>query len=129
MKGLMIYVIILQVTFSCAKDYYINPDPAKAILGKWVLIEMGGNPVDGHSFFEWKSDSTLLEYSDIDPSNTYIINYYIDSLYHEYKYYTEDNKIYLFQIDYKYAFYDDMLRLEMVNMNAMYTSFVFKRLR
>lgn len=129
MKRPIICLIILFATISCVKHYDIDPDPAKAILGKWVMIEMGGEPVDGHSLFEWRSDSTLLEYSDIDPNNTFILNYYIDSLYHEYKYYTEDNKTYLFQIDYKYEFYDDKLRTEMVNMMAMYTTFVFKRLK
>jgi hypothetical protein len=129
MKRTIIYLVILLATISCVKDYEIDPDPAKAILGKWVMIEMGGNPLDGHSIFEWRSDSTLLGYSDIDPNNTSMMNYYIDSLYHEYKYIYEGNETSLLQIDYKYEFYDDKLRTEMVDMMATYTTFVFKRLK
>jgi len=132
MKNLFVVAILFILVIGCDKYPEIDPDPSKAILGKWVFVAMGNGsnlePLKNGSYNEYKSDSTLLMYSDLYPGELYVMNYWFDTLYHESKWAVDGNDSSLLRIDYKYEFYEDKLRIEFVDLYAWYTTFVLKRI-
>jgi hypothetical protein len=111
----------------CKKDEPLLTDPVKAILGKWIIIEMGGEPVEEPSGYkEYLPDSVLLEYDYVTGEIGFVKKYWIDSLLHE-GIYREDG--FLLTFEYRYLFYDDKLKLEYSNLIAMYNTFVYKKIK
>jgi hypothetical protein len=115
----------------CEKeDKYVPPsDPAKAILGKWELIEMGNwpdmEPVERTAgYIEYLQDGTLKDYNFKTGELEYVKKYWIDTLLHE-SIRREDG--FLLTFEYRYQFYDDKLRLDYSNLCAIFNTFIYKR--
>ncbi len=130
---LLLLIFILSFTLTtggCDKDEYSPPsDPAKAILGKWELIEIGNwpnmYPTEPSYYIEYLSDS-LVGWYDYKTEEYFIKNfkYWIDSLYHE-KRIREDG--YEIIQKYSYEFYDDKLRMDMLDVLPIFETFIYQR--
>ncbi|WP_186755653.1 hypothetical protein [Echinicola salinicaeni] len=118
------------ITSSCQK-VDVEPDPAKAILGKWEIIEMGNWPnmepvVNPVAYSEYLVDSVLRE-CDYEKQTYFTKKYWIDdSLLYE-GIYRENG--YLLTIRYRYEFFDknNKLRLDLQAL-GIYNSFIYKRI-
>jgi hypothetical protein len=113
----------------CEKDkvYFPDPDPAKAILGKWEIIQMGSEPVKNPSGYkEYLADSILREYDSKTGNLVFTKKYWIDSLLHE-GISREDG--FLLTFEYKYQFNENKLILEYNNMIAWYNTFIYQRIK
>ena len=122
---LLLFPIFVLVVTGCKKDK-LETDPAKAILGKWEIIEMGNWPImdpitEPSAYKEYLPDSILREY-EYKTGNIFVKKYWIDSLLHE----SIGNGQLLFE--YKYEFYDNKLRLDVTNFYMIYNTSVYKKL-
>jgi len=126
---IILFGIIGIFSFSCEKEK-IETDPAKAILGKWVVIEMGNwpdmEPVSNPGGYkEFLPDSILREY-DYETGEYFYKKYKIDTLLYEYI--TREDGFQL-TITYKYQFLNNnKLRLEHKDIAAIFNTFIFKRI-
>jgi hypothetical protein len=77
--------IIVITEFGCEKET-IEPDPAKTILGKWEITQMGNWPnmfrVVANGYVEYLPDSVMREYK-YENGQSFYKMYWVDSLYHE----------------------------------------------
>jgi hypothetical protein len=124
-KILYLFGIIGIIILSCKKEGK-EIDPAKAILGKWEIIEMGNWPImdpikEPSAYKEYLPDSILREY-EYKTGNIFVKKYWIDSLFHE----SIGNGQLVFE--YKYEFYDDKLRLDVTNFLMLYNTSIYKRI-
>jgi hypothetical protein len=120
--------IIGIIIFSCKKEDK-EIDPAKAILGKWVLIEMGNWPImdpitEPNGYKEYLTDSILLEY-EYKTGNIFVKKYWVDSLLHVS---VSNGGSPQLLFEYKYEFYDNKLRLDVTNFYMLYSSSIYKRI-
>lgn len=107
-------------------------DPAKIILGKWELVEMGNypdmKPVDKPSGYkEYLPDSVLREYS-YKTGNFYYRTYWIDSLLHE-GIYRSDGYLVVTRYRYKFISKNNKLELELHNAAGIFNNFVYQRIK
>lgn len=121
--------ILVITAFSCAK-YKIEIDPAKAILGKWEIIEMGNwpdlEPYPATGYIEYLPDSIVRVYEYEKHQFTSQRKYWIDTLLYEYI--TREDGFQL-TIQYKYQFLDNnKLRLDYVDIAAIFNTFIYKRI-
>lgn len=126
----LIFAVILTFFASCNDDEPYTPpsDPKKAILGKWELIEIGNwpnmHPNEPSYFIEFLQDSLVRQY-DYDTKEYAIINlkYWIDTLYYE-KRIREDG--YEIIQKYSYVFYNDKMRMDMLDVLPIYETFIYQ---
>jgi hypothetical protein len=124
---------ILVFTFlSCKKeDKYTPPsDPAKAILGKWEIIEQGNwpnmEPYEATGYIEYLPDSIIGVYNYSTKEYKYSNEkYWIDSLLQKS---TKREDGFRLILEYRYQFYDDKLRLD-VNGFFIYNTSIYKRIK
>jgi len=127
----LIFAVILAILISCNKDEPYAPpsDPRQAILGKWELIERGfqnhTEPYKDNRYIEYLPDSIIGWYyyntKEYTVSNR---KYWIDTLLHH-KQIREDGHEIL--TDYTYLFYEDKMRLEYIDILAIYEVFIYQR--
>ena len=126
--ALLIFVVVGISHFCCEKEK-IETDPAKAILGKWEIFEIGNwpnmEPINATGYTEYTSDSVFryFEYS----YNQFTVQgkYWIDdSVFYE-SYLREDGFELVFR--YKYHFLDknQKLRLDIMAF-ATFDTEIFK---
>ena len=104
-------------------------DPRQRIVGKWETIYIGNgenmhpieNPPAYRNFLE---DSILIEY-EYATKKTTTRKYWVDSLLHIG---TQRQDGFWITFDYKYWFYDDKMRWEVVNANAIFYDSIHKRI-
>ena len=133
MKSTILKISLLFLFFSllgagCEKDnhYFPDPDPSKAILGKWKVIQMGSEPIENSlEYKEFLQDSILREY-DEKGKLSFTKKYWIDSLLHI-GISREDG--FLLTFEYEYQFHEDKLTLEYYNFIATYNTFIYKRIK
>jgi len=127
----LIFATILAIFVSCNKDEPYTPpsDPKQAILGEWELIEQGNWPnmysTTPIHYTEYFRDSTMGIYQ-YETKEYYISNarYWIDSLFYI-KYEREDG--YEIIQKYSYEFYDNKMRLDMLDVLAIFEIFIYQR--
>ncbi len=105
LKLSLITLLLFLFGAGCEKEEPLETDPAKIILGKWEMIEMGNypnmKPVENPSGYkEYLADSVLREYN-YETGSLYYKTYWIDTLLHEGVYRSDG---YLVAISYKYNF-------------------------
>jgi hypothetical protein len=127
----LIFAVILAIFISCNEDEPYAPpsDPKQAILGKWELIEIGNWP-NMHKntpwgYKEYLNDSIIGIY-EYETGDYYISNmrYWIDSLFHE-KYIREDG--YVLIQNYSYEFYEDKMRMKILDVLPIFETFIYQR--
>lgn len=128
-RFLFLFGIIGIFSFGCEKEK-IKIDPTKAILGKWEIIEMGNWPdmepvTEATGYQEYLPDSVLREYDYEKQSFTFYKKYWIDSLLHV-GITREDGFQLVFE--YRYQFYDNKLRLDYVNVIALFNTSIYNRI-
>jgi hypothetical protein len=130
-RFLFLFGIIEILSYSCEKEK-IETNPAKAILGKWELIEMGNWPdmepiTNPGGYKEFLPDSILREY-DYETDEYYYKKYWIDTLLYECI--TREDGVQLVSPRYNYQFFDDnnKLRLDYKDIAAIFNTFIFKRI-
>lgn len=79
---LLIFLISWALVATSCQKVDVEPDPAKAILGKWEIIEMGNWPnmesiVNPVAYSEYLVDSVLREY-DYEKQTYFTKKYWID---------------------------------------------------
>lgn len=116
--------------FSCRKDP-IETNPAKAILGKWEIMEIGNwpdmSPYSASEYVEYLPDSIFRVYNYTTKEYLYSNErYWIDSVLHK-SIKREDGLILI--RTFKYKFYDNKLRLDYENMLAQFNTFIYKRIK
>jgi hypothetical protein len=133
MKKLILAVIFI-IFFSCNKNEPYTPpfDPKKAILGKWELIQIGHWPnmyeCTPWGYTEYLKDS-IISIHEYETGEYYISNmkYWIDdSLFHE-KYIREDGHVFI--QNYSYEFYEDKMRLNMLDALPIFETFIYQRIK
>lgn len=112
----------------CEKEsaYIPDPDPAKAILGKWICIESGGLPNEKPTeYIEYYPNGTrkIYEYETGKMKGTE--EYWIDSLLHIGPKQNNGSLIGA----YKYQFREDELSLTYYDLIAEVNFFVYKRIK
>jgi len=128
-RAILLSLIFALITvYGCNKDKpYIPPsDPKKAILGKWKLLQMGNYPnmtnvPKSAEYIEYKPDSVLLQVSS--DGEVYPMKYWIDSLCHEGVFIEGIPPLIL---DYRYVFYEDKLRLDVLGY-FLYNTSIYQR--
>jgi len=134
MTKIKLYIVFFGIiwifSISCERER-IETDPAKAILGKWEICEMGNWPdldpiTRATGCVEYLPDSLLREY-DYETGRYFYKKYQIDTLLYEYI--PREDGFYL-TIQYKYQFFDNdnKLRLDYKDIEAIYNTFIFKRI-
>jgi hypothetical protein len=123
---------IILLIISCERIEN-ETDPAKIIIGKWRIVEMGNWPnmeaVEQQSGYdEYLSDSIKLEYSSNSKEPMQKI-YWIDSLLNE-CIYDQDEHRYFNTGRFKYEFFhkNNKMRLDLKGMPIIKT-FIFKRIK
>jgi len=118
-----IVILFLCIFLACCKKISNETDPAKIILGKWVLIEFGSwpvlDPVDTHGeYVEYSRDSIKLVYQP-DTKEYFKNKYWIDSVLHEESDY------------YRFEFFDknQKMRLDFASGLAEYPTSIWKRIK
>lgn len=130
LKNIILFGIIGIFVFSCEKNK-IEPDPTKAILGKWEMIEIGNWPnMESYSasgYDEYLPDSLLGIYNYTTKEYQYAKEkYWIDSLLH-YRIIRQDG--FIITQNYKYTFFDEKIRLDLLDVFAIYNTFIYKRIK
>lgn len=129
MKKLILATILVLFTSCNKEDYHPPSDPKEAILGKWELIEKGyeghTKPTSENRYIEYLPDSVFGWY-DYDTEEYIVSNvkYWIDTLLHE-QVIREDGRP--ITIEYTYHFYEDKMRLEFVDVFAIFDTFIYQR--
>ncbi|NOU17720.1 MAG: hypothetical protein HOO91_09190 [Bacteroidales bacterium] len=125
---------ILAIMASSCDDEPIETDPAKAILGKWILIEMRGMGTikikPNGSYIEYLKDGIMRRYDALDKEMKYTIYYFADSTLNVRIAYFEEDGTELWQ---KYLFkFSDKNSILTTDMSpwadAMFDVFVEKRI-
>lgn len=129
----IIYILILIgliiIGSGCKKNPPLETDPAKIILGKWEIYEMGSETVlNPNAYEEFLPDSILREY-EYSSGEYYYKIYWIDSLLHKGVYNHMDDEILLFEYKYEFIDCNNKLLLEYTNIFATYNNFKFKRIK
>jgi hypothetical protein len=136
MKNLsFIFFFNLLIFFgvSCEKENReFETDPKKAILGKWEVIEMGNWPdlqpvANPSGYVEYLPDSIMREY-DYETGEYFYKKYWIDTiLYHSV---TREDGYQLVFPRYKYVFSEEnkKMRLDYVDIAAIFNTFIFKKI-
>lgn len=130
---IILFGIIGIFSFSCEKEKIeIETDPAKAILGKWEIIEIGNWPnmelTSATGYTEFLSDS-IVRFFEYDKNQfTSQAKYWIDdSLLYD-SHLREDGFELVFKR--KYLFFDknQKLRLDYVDMFVIFNTSIYKRI-
>lgn len=127
----LIFAVSLVILVSCNNDEPYTPpsEPKQAILGKWELIEIGNwpnmFPSEPSYYIDYLPDSIIGIY-DYKTKEYYISSrkYWIDSLFHE-KTIREDG--YEIVMNYSYEFYNDKMRLDMLDVLPIFETSIYKR--
>ncbi len=130
LKILFLFGLIGVSALSCDKDK-TEIDPSKAILGKWEMVEIGNWPTmesySASGYEEFLPDSLIGVYNYTTKEYKYANEkYYIDSLLH-FIVIREDGLVMI--QNFEYYFNDEKLRLELVNVFAIYNTFIYKRIK
>lgn len=131
---ILIEVVYLMVCMASCEKIANETDPAKIIIGKWKIIEIGNWPImetveDPGGYDEYLPDSIKIEHS-FTPPDDYMKNYWIDSLLHERVYFEAQHK-WKYTGRYKYEFFDknSKMRLEFVLGIAEYSTSIYERIK
>ncbi len=127
--------IVLFVTLSCKKEY-LETDPTKAILGKWILIEMrSGNRIekikpDG-SYGEYLPNGIYRFYDERDKKMKYTIYYIADSTLNVRTVYDESDGMEIWQKSlFKFSDRNNTLTKDISPwFDAMFDVFVLRRIQ
>lgn len=126
LKLVLFILMLFPLVLGCQKEEPLT-DPAKIILGKWDLIQIGSSIIEEpYLNKEFFSDSTVLQYKYKSGEQRYF-RYWIDSLYTQGSY-TVDGE--LIATQYSYAFSDDNNQLELIIINAYVLNYryIYKRI-
>jgi hypothetical protein len=129
----IIFIIFLILCFQACEKIANETDPAKIVVGKWRLVEMGNwpvmNPVQDDGYMEFFPDSTKIEHGK-DPGDITNKIYWIDSLLLQECIYskTEDKCILTFKFKYQFYNKNHSMRLDVTNP-SLYTTTIFKRIK
>lgn len=121
--------VILLLLFSLLGCKSKEIDPRQQILGKWEMISTGNgenmNPIENPlGYREFREDSVLFEYI-YDTKRTFTKKYWVDSLLHI-GIVRQDGFMIVF--DYKYRFYEDKMRWEVMNATAIFYDSIYRRI-
>jgi hypothetical protein len=107
-------------------------DPAKIILGKWRIVEMGNWPTmfpvqETGEYTEYLPDSLKIEYApDLGYSQK---TYWVDSLLHECVYSKAENRcVVSFRLEYEFYNKNQSMRLDFLGP-VLTRTFIFKRIK
>jgi hypothetical protein len=125
-----LFLIILGI--GCEEEP-IETDPAKIILGKWELIEMGTpsnmKPVESdYGFTEYLPDSIVREYVYETGKSHYYKKYWIDTLLHV-AMPIPDNRIMVKKFRYSFSYNNNIMDCTLINKMAIYNTAKYKRIR
>jgi len=124
-------LLLCIMAAGCEKEESLETDPAKIILGKWEIVEMGNYPnmesVDKPSGYkEYLPDSVLQEY-DYETGSYFYKKYWIDTLLNESIFYQGKQ---VFTLTFSYNFPDNnTLELETYNMPSIFNNEKYKRIK
>lgn len=127
----MMTFLFVLMGVGCGKEDPPTPptNPKQAILGKWELIEVGNWP-NMHSYASWGykeylKDSIIAIY-EYETREYYTSNmkYWIDSLFYEVYLREDGNKVIQ---RYSYEFYDDKMRVDMLDVLPIFETFIYQR--
>lgn len=115
-------VLLFFILFSCkTKTDAPSPDPEKAVVGKWQLIEVGNwpimAPIKSNGFLEFQPDS-VLHYINAEKNDRRVS-----------KYYFRDSILYRGALGYKTMFYEDKMRLDILNASSVHYTSVYQRVK
>jgi hypothetical protein len=132
-KTLYCFIILTIVCISlfCCEKEKIETDPAKAILGKWEIIEMGNwpdmDPIPAAGYTEFTLDSIVrffeYSYNQFTSQGKYWID---DSLFYE-SYLREDGFELVLRYLYQFLDNNQKLRLDIIAF-AIFNTSIFKRI-
>ena len=132
-KHIILLAGILWITTGCEITRF-EDDPAKLILGKWEIVEMGNwpglEPYPALEYIEYLPDSMIGVYDYETKEYTYAKEkYWIDDSLLYRSIIREDG--YKIIIKYKHEFFDHnkKLRLDFYKILANYNTFIFKRIK
>jgi len=134
LNGIFCIGTLLLFTLASCEKIANETDPAKIILGKWEIIQIGNEddlePVDNpFGYNEYLLDSIKVEFAS-DTDEYFYKKYWIDTLLTE-GVYLQDTHEWFITGRYEYRFYDknEKMRLEYVNIAATYTTFIYQRIK
>lgn len=125
----ILFALLIVMAFGCEED---NPeiDPAKAILGKWEIIEYGnGNDMqacEAHGYNEYLADSVLRYFNYEEQKFTSYKKYWMDSLLYNSQFIDVDVEI-INTYDYFFKESDNLLVLEFRG-NKLYNKTIHKKI-
>jgi len=132
-KKIIEILILIFIAASCER-IADETDPAKLILGKWEIIEIGNWPImeaveDPGGYIKFLRDSILIEYAS-DTHDTMQKKYWINILLYECFYLQQEHRC-VITGRYEYEFFDKnkKLRLDLSNIASNYTTFIYKRIK
>lgn len=130
-KLFSVALFLLFIGAGCEKEN-IEPDPAKAILGKWEVIEDSFGPVSyPGGYKEFKPDSVLINYNS-SGDTTYSKYWFVDSLLYKSHVYIDQITGDTILVDvqtYKYEFLTSN-KLKLVwNVYAINPVHIYKRIK
>lgn len=132
LKLSMFILLVVLTEAGCEKDNF-DPDPGKAILGKWEVIENSYGPISyPGAYEEYRPDSVLFNYNSENDTN-YSKYWFEDSLlYKSHEYIIiegYDTTKHIAVEPYKFDFITyNKLQLEFQNP-AIVTMFIYKRIK
>jgi hypothetical protein len=124
---LLLFLLFSTTLFNACEKETVDPDPSKAILGKWECIEYGDQKRTPSGYREFLTDS-IYRYFD----------YETNAYYFKEKYWIKDSMLYMVgfrkpdgeQIysEYKYTFLNSKkLQLDL-QMHAIYTISIYRKI-
>ncbi len=123
---LLLFLFFSTTLFNACEKEAVNPDPSKAILGKWECIEYGDQNRTPWGYYEFLPDSIYMLY-----------NYQSDDYYFQEKYWLNDSLLFIGEFrkpdgelifsSYKYTFLNsNKLKLELQAF-ALYRTSIYKK--
>ncbi|MEQ8927563.1 MAG: hypothetical protein RLO81_17235 [Fulvivirga sp.] len=127
-KYTIIWLIYLSIiAISCNKEE-IDIDAREAILGKWEVIEVDGEPYPADGYTEYLNDSSYRSYDYLTGDFSYG-DYYLNDSMLIYYYYTVDiDEIDTISIRYYYSFEDQRTLILDIDALAILYRFVYRKI-
>ncbi len=127
----LFFFAIFVILTGCEKKKQIEKDPAKAILGKWELVEMGNYPVleeieDPSGYVEYLPDSIRRVYNYQSKEFTYE-KYWIDSLLSEVLFEHNNIRI-IMKFEFSFTDNNNSLYLKTYNAIGIFNDFKYNRI-
>lgn len=124
---LLLFLLFSTTLFNACEKETVDPDPSKAILGKWECIEYGDQKRTPVGYTEFLSDSTYRHF-----------DYETNRYYFQEKYWIQDSLLYMVEFrrpdgvivhsSYKYKFLNSRKFQLDLQAFAIYTMFIYKKI-